>query len=1230
MKPIPGFDLLNAPLSGTNLTEASAGTGKTYTITGLFLRLILEKRLPVNRILVVTFTEAATQELQDRIRSALRHALAAFSGETVEDSFLADLAEKHRNTRTALGDIEEALRAFDQAAIFTIHGFCRRMLHDNAFESGSLFDTELISDQGEITRQIVRDYWRKHFYDASPLFVHYAISRRVSLESLLLLLGNRISLPYLKVVPECDLPDTSVEEQSFLTSFASVRDAWESDSGPVEDIFSNDESLNRVKFNKRKVSEWIKGMDDYLATDGHNPLLFMGFEKFTKTALEQGVKKGHRPPEHRFFDQCERLKARQTTLMAVFHRRLLALKTGLYHYARKELARRKTEKNIQSFDDLLFRLHEALNKKGGDALARAIGAKFKAALIDEFQDTDPIQYDIFKRVFGTEKSILFLIGDPKQAIYGFRSADVFTYMEAAENVTTRYSLGRNWRSEPDLIAAVNTLFDRAHHPFVYDQIPFYPARAARDENSEILEIDGHADAPFHLWFVNAQKVTGRDKPIPKTQARKLIAEAVAGEISRLLRFGKDNRALLGQRPLSAEDIAVLVRRNADARLMKRVLSELNIPSVLHSTGNLFDTYEAQEMERLLASLVEPSHEGLLKTALATDMMGIKAQELEALIQDEIRWEARVVRFKEYHDLWQKKGFVQMFRRLLFAENVIVRLMALSDGERRNTNVLHLCEVLHQASVEKKLGMAGLVKWLAGQRDPNSPRLEEHQLRLESDERSVKLVTVHKSKGLEYPVVFCPFVWDGTSIPDAKEAFTFHDRADHMRLTLEMGSENRDRNRDWAEQEALAEQLRLLYVAVTRARNRCNLVWGRFNQAETSAPAYLFHQPMSREDEDLAGTAAERFAGLSDEQILDDLKDLAAMSKGTVAVSEMPSRSSDALGSSAVASEALTHRIFSRRINRYWQIASFSSLTYRGHEYTDWVNYDSGLPSKAYGKTAAETSGVEEEAEGIFAFPKGTKAGTFVHSIFEELDFTEKDPAHMEGLVADKLAEFGYGAEWQRCICDMIGKVLSASFDSGYGEFALNRLARKDRLTELGFYFPLRSVSADSLKTLLAKHPGLSPDTDSREHIGRLDFSPVKGFMRGFIDMVFQFEKRYYLVDWKTNFLGPTVEDYGQEALSAAMSKGFYVLQYLLYTVALHEYLQLRLPEYSYEKHFGGVFYLFVRGVDPKKGLNYGIFRDRPPEALIDELSERLIDRVGQARGNRGASNEPEIARIGVL
>jgi exodeoxyribonuclease V beta subunit len=835
MTKVNNFDLLNSPLKGTNLIEASAGTGKTYAITGLFLRLILEKRLSVNEILVVTFTEAATDELKDRIRNKLRRAMEAFSGGLCEDALLNDLVKRNKDTKTALALLREALRDFDKAAIFTIHGFSRRVLHENAFESGCLFDTELVTEQENLKREIVDDFWRRNFYHASPLFVNYAIHKKFSPDNLLSLLQGNLARPYLVIIPRTVIPDTSGREEEFRASFDDVCNAWESARADVENILGTHEGLNRVKYGKAKIPVWIEAMDRYLASGVNNPLLFNAFLKFTAGELKVSVKQDRTPPAHPFFELCESLLQRQKELEKVFEKRLLGLKAVLFHYAEDELAKRKEEKNVQSFDDLLLKLHRALKEKGGEYLANAMRKKFRAALIDEFQDTDPVQYAIFKKVFGTKESTLFLIGDPKQAIYGFRGADIFAYMKAKEDVAFQHTLSENWRSDPLLIAAINAVFNGKERPFVYDEIPFKPAVPAPKKDPEKLELNGKIEPPFQIWFLEANKVTNSGKPISKSLAGQLIPGAVASEISRLLALGRKGLALLGEKPVTEGDIAVLVRTNAQARLVQEALAGLNIPGVLFSTGNLFDSHEALEMERVLLAVSDPKNERHIRAALTTDMMGLKGEDLDVLMDDETGWEEWVAKFRMYHDLWDERGFIRMFRYLLLQEEVLPRLMSLKDGERRNTNLLHLTEVLQQTSIEKKLGMTETLKWLSEQRDEGTPRLDEHQLRLESDENAVKLVTVHKSKGLEYPVVFCPFSWDGSRIKKSDEPFLFHNEARDRTPTLDLGSEERDENRAFAEKELLAENLRLLYVALTRAKNRCYLVWGRFNQAEISAP-----------------------------------------------------------------------------------------------------------------------------------------------------------------------------------------------------------------------------------------------------------------------------------------------------------------------------------------------------------------------------------------------------------
>jgi len=528
-----------------------------------------------------------------------------------------------------------------------------------------------------------------------------------------------------------------------------------------------------------------------------------------------------------------------------------------------------------------------------------------------------------------------------------------------------------------------------------------------------------------------------------------------------------------------------------------------------------------------------------------------------------------------------------------------------DGERRDTNLLHLSEILHRTSVEKKSGMIWLVKWLAEQRDPNTQRIDEHQIRLESDENAVKLVTIHKSKGLEYPVVFCPFMYDSSEI--GKKEFLFHDENDNRSLTLDLGSDTMEDNRNFAKRELLAENLRLLYVALTRAKNRCHIVWGRINKGETSAPAYLFHHSDGSRGsgEDIVSHTSANFKGLSDADVLEDLKAILNKSGGSISLSEMPKEAKQLSLPFSAPEGVLKCREFSGRAEQNFRISSFSSLTSGRAHGAELADYDAQQPEHEI-QEEAEAPAVQKKVPDIFLFPKGARAGIFMHDLFEHLDFTEKDPHITEQLAEEKLRAYNFDLRWQDAVCDMIQNVLSVPLDPGHDDFTLSRVQNDDRLNELEFYFPLNRISPKNLKEIFARYAGDGFPEDFPEYLGRLEFSPAGGFMKGFMDMVFQFRDKFYLVDWKSNFLGDSMEDYHQTALPEIMKESYYILQYHIYTVALHQYLLRRKQGYDYDADFGGVFYIFLRGTDPEKGPDFGIYRDRPAEALIKELCSKLI------------------------
>jgi exodeoxyribonuclease V beta subunit len=1170
------FDLNDTRLEkGASLIEASAGTGKTYTIAGIFLRLLLEQKFSVHEILVVTYTNAATEELRSRIRALLRDAARAFSRGQSDNPFLQAIYTRHRGDRVEILQIlERALCGFDEAPIYSIHGFCQRMLKDRAFESGALFDMELAADVSGLLQEIADDYWRRNFYYGNPIGASFILKNGFSPGRFLPWLTSCLNYPLLRFL-------SRIEDQSLISltaeleaTFEKIKACWNGNKSEIKLLFGSHQKkawANSPYNDDEKVAEFFLRVEKCFACT-YTVADLKCVEWFCTAKLIAGTGKNKTPPQHEFFKLCDELCRCESNF-------LTAIQMDFLRFAKEELPRRKDRLKVQSFDDLLTRLHHALQSASGDGLVKAVGRRYKAALIDEFQDTDPIQYEIFRSIFFNQDHYLFLIGDPKQAIYGFRGADIFTYLKAASVVARKFTLGENWRSESGLVDAINSIFCHAEAPFVVPEIKFEPVRARGEANRTPLLVKGQPQAPFELWFWPR----GNDgRPISKEAAEEQLPHIVAAEIARLL----SSDARIGDRRVRPQDIAVLVVENRQAQLMQEALSALSIPSVQQTTASLFESQEASDLHCILLAMAEPSNERLLKAALATETLGMNAESIYGLAEADPSRRRHLESFHDYFRTWTRGSFIQMFREFLRKQKIRSRLLSLPDGERRLTNFLHLGEVLHKASIDQRLGVRGLIKWLANQRSETGLRDEEYQLRLERDENALKLVTIHRSKGLEYGIVFCPFSWKHSELMrGGEEQVFFHDRKTGD-LVRDLGSDQFDNNRELATEEKVAENLRLLYVALTRAKHRCYFVWGQFNKAGTSAPAWLFHNRALKTIE----AKAIAYRELTDEALLADLHRLqraVEQEPRPIVIRDIPRKDGAQYSPELHNRRTLVCPTLKAKVSNDWRVTSFSALTMRAFDETP----DHDEPEHA----------LIEPQSPIFTFPKGTRPGTCLHEIFENWNFSETDPQLLRDLVSRKLKEHGLSeTEFVDPVSEMVRNVLTASLDGKDPEFRLEKIARADRLSEMEFYFPLKKISAPRLQTLFSKYS--LPEVPTS--VGKLTFDPVTGYMKGFIDLVFQFGGKFYIVDWKSNWLGNSVEQYGPAPLRAAMAANHYDLQARIYSLALHQYLRHRLPDYSAE-HFGGVFYIFLRGVDPGKP-GCGIYHDEISYPLLTEMADQLI------------------------
>ncbi|MBL0712883.1 MAG: UvrD-helicase domain-containing protein, partial [Desulfosarcina sp.] len=791
------FDIVRNQLTeGACLIEAGAGTGKTYALTAIFLRLLFENQIEPDRILVVTFTTAATAELRDRLRRQLIAVRRFIDGEGPLDDTLRELVERVASPARIRERVVAALREFDRIAIFTIHGFCQRLLTEMAFETGSPFEVELVADPSAWLQEIADDYWREVFFEASPELTAHALDRLRGPETLAHLY-QRYRLPDLHVIPV--FPDfPPIDFHPYRRHRETLRRQWPGVQTEIATLLKNPGLKGNIYGSlkpaagppsgmtkrEQKLGAWCRALGYFLRsrTSLFPPCPSLIY--FTADKIAASVRKGQTPPLHPFFDQCQEMYDEAARLNVALDQWLAALRYRFFPYADRKLESRKQQRPMMFFDDLLIRVREALDEKRGGDLAATVRKHYQAALVDEFQDTDTIQYQIFKRLFDTADHFLFMIGDPKQAIYGFRGADIFSYLKAARQTRQGYTLLHNWRSTPDLIQAVNTLFESHPRPFLIPEIAFHPAIAAR---RKITDTGCQPEtAPLTVWWIpdGDPAATNTGRRLTKALATDRILDAVAGEVSRLLQPPSNGPE--GPRECLPHDIAILVRTNWQARRVKARMTEAGIPAVIHHVGNVFDTREADAFEAVLQAVAQPGDSRKLKTALATRFFGYTGDRLAFTDQTPGWWEDTVQQFYRYHSIWQEIGFYPFFRRMMSENQIAGRLLAFTDGERRLTNLLHLGELLHQAVTQQRTGLQGALKWLGLQKSMLSGSVEEQQLRMESDARALTILTIHKSKGLEFPIVFCPFCWE--SDPGARDWPLFHDPGADMGPTLALGAD----------------------------------------------------------------------------------------------------------------------------------------------------------------------------------------------------------------------------------------------------------------------------------------------------------------------------------------------------------------------------------------------------------------------------------------------------------
>lgn len=1342
---------LSVPLSaGPMLVQASAGTGKTWSIARLVARLLVEPgpgNSPppgVRQVLVVTFTQAATAELRDRIRALLVQAAEAAdpilnalqSGQAPQipdpSDGLAVLFGSEAGGQWRPFDADEierragllrvAIADFDTAAISTIHGFCQRLLQELTFESGAPFGEELVKDVQQVVDGLLEDWLAQRLVPADRLQYQWLVEPKaggISRSALQAIANAAIASPEAELRPA---PPTEAELQThraavgdflrrtqseFLSEWNSGREEL------VELVCGLPEVFNQRSFSPNQVRNAAADIDSWLASGCAKPLASL---KLSQKSLAAGVKgKQALPPLPPLAAALDDWLAERNALQSVERAHFAG-------WIRRAFSDHLVATQQLTFDDMLRRVRDGLAREGeaGVAFLAALRSKFQVALIDEFQDTDAVQWAVFERVFcGSPLHRLVLIGDPKQAIYSFRGADIAVYERARAKVPPhrQYSMTRNFRSDGQLIEACNAMMGGRPSLFLTDSIAYEQVQAAKPP-ARLFGADGAALPPVVLRWVGS---TSGDAQTGKQLLGQVVPDA-ARQIRQLLASGAQTEAKPNLRmPIRARDIAVLVSTNALARNMRAALLDEGVPAVLAQAGSVFDGEESWWLQLWLTALVDPTDARALRAFAATQLGGLSGRVLVAAQEGEPEasavWEAFARGIHQQAKRFAQSGVTAAFSDLMqhATDDVrgddrvatLLRLASQPTGERLLTNLRHLAELMAAAQLAERLTADGLVRWLKRQRNEAEDDAEAGQLRLESDADAVVITTLHQSKGLQYPIVFLlDLLLDnpiGGKDPGSRP-FRFHptDTADGSQLALDIRglaqAPKEDSDRAW--REAQEERQRLLYVALTRAEWQVVVYAGPVQDKTIAGKGtrHFLRSPIGLLLQ-APGAAADRLTGLPDELADDAFAQLEAFADRVCTQTGKPlcvvELADDAAPLAAVPPRPAPDWLPLGRLTDFepddtWRFESYTGLIASRHgSKPDEDPSALGLPAPE------ERPGDDEDPDAIAdapteqvaaladkwvvanppesndaadrdapevplrRLPSGADAGKWVHEVLEHLRFaaqplrpkaaTETDESALAALVARhrerngvrpaevRLEAVAGKAATPMPVDRLLIEALPTILHTPLGAAALNKrladLNDAHRLDELKFDLPVGNLAADGnvlgsalAQALVSRDDGFALPGDYLQHLRQMGFRTLRGFLTGTIDLVFcateGAEMRWFVVDYKTNLLGPTEQQriarsqpqhYRRPWLEAEIARKHYYVQYVLYLTALHRYLSLRLRDYDYDRHMGGAVYLFVRGMpgeatrpeDCAANRVPGVYFDRPPKALIERVSGAL-------------------------
>ncbi|WP_425619598.1 exodeoxyribonuclease V subunit beta [Buchnera aphidicola] len=1150
-------------LNGINLIEASAGTGKTFTIILLYLRCLLgigdvqnQKKLRIHEILVLTFTNAAKEELYIRLKKTINNLyLSCVNNTDTNDPICKLFLKKIKDMNEAVSILKKAKNNIHEAAIYTIHSFCQKILQSNNFYINYVFQDKIIDKEDNLYIKTTEDFWRLYIYHLPENIIKIIFQYYKNPNDLLKIIKPFIHMKLFNyTVKILNNKHLILLHEENIKKIDYIKKIWLRHYPTILKKL-NDIKINKKIYNQFNISRWINNITKWSESETKDYYLPIALKYFSQENIKKNTI---------YYINIEYILFKEIEIILKYN---FSLKYIVALYAmqkiQKLLKKEKEKQSLLGFDDLLSNVLMILKKEKN--LRTLIRKTYPIALIDEFQDTDIVQYKIFNLLYkNNEKSALFLIGDPKQAIYSFRGADVFSYLSIKSKIKKYYYLDTNWRSSVNMCDSINFLFSQNNNPFILPEISYTPIISSKKNVHMNFLINDIPQIPIR-FFVHKKTEIYLD------EYQLWIAKQCAQEISYWLTCAQNGQAKIitvnKEKILSPNDIVILVKNKKEANIIKQALQKINIFSIYYSDKNsVFKILDAQELLWILESILEPENIKLLQQSISTHILQVISSKIQKKNNNQSYY--MIEKLYEYYEIWNNTSIFHMIQVMILDYQKNADIIDLNINYVKNLNFLHIAEIL-QEKFQYFNKKRSLIHWFQSKILDTKEPLPEEYIRNYPECQFIRIITIHKSKGLEYPIVWIPFIIDFNSslLP------IYHNKNYEAIIDIT----HNEKYFKISDTERLAEDIRLLYVAITRSIVHCciglsclikkkikNRIYD--NDIHKSSIGYIIQngQPMHYKN------FLKKLNQLSINNILEvrnnKKKYILSKTKNIYLINQPID--------------------YNKKNNNIWNITSFTKLKKENNLFelqksTILLNqYNNKTLKKKYEKLT------------IYNFPKGKNTGLMMHDILKNLNTlaTKEDQ-----WFSDILKKYNISLKWTNTLIFWIKNILNISLNDK--NMRLSNITQISCIKELEFFLPIKNILYNSdFNKIIQSFNAINLPT--------LSFNPIKGILTGCIDLFFIWNKKYYILDYKSNWLGDDNTCYSLKNIQIEIMKNRYDLQYHIYTVAIHKYLKQKIKDYHYQYDFGGVFYFFLRAIENKKE-NHGVFYTKPDYNLIKKTIDLI-------------------------